>query len=509
MWPSPAPFRRGHVDMTGVLQAKGLSKAFPGVRALREVDLNVERGQVHAVMGENGAGKSTLMNILIGMLQPDSGEILYKGRPVKLHSPHDALKMGVSMIHQELMPFRDLSVAENIFMGREPASRFFGWIDKRAMNDEAVRLLNRLDAPISPTRRMGDLSVAEMQTVEIAKAISQEAEVVIMDEPTSAISEREVERLFDIIADLKNEGVAVIYISHKLEEVFRIADVVTVLRDGQYVATHRIAELDRDTLVALMVGRELKELFPASAAQKGEVALSVRGLTKAGAFHNVDFDVRRGEILGIAGLMGAGRTELVNAIYGLAPADAGEVLVHGMPVRIRAPKDAMANGIAMVTEDRKEYGLVLNMSVKHNVTLSTLRRFCWGLFIDNNAESRAVAECVRDYGIKTRTENAAANTLSGGNQQKVVIAKALLSEPDILILDEPTRGIDIGAKAELHKTIAQLAAEGKAVVMVSSELTEILSLSDRILVMREGSIAIELDAAQTGQEEIMHYAMPN
>ncbi len=495
--------------MTGVLQAKGLSKAFPGVRALREVDLNVERGQVHAVMGENGAGKSTLMNILIGMLQPDSGEILYKGRPVKLHSPHDALKMGVSMIHQELMPFRDLSVAENIFMGREPASRFFGWIDKRAMNDEAVRLLNRLDAPISPTRRMGDLSVAEMQTVEIAKAISQEAEVVIMDEPTSAISEREVERLFDIIADLKNEGVAVIYISHKLEEVFRIADVVTVLRDGQYVATHRIAELDRDTLVALMVGRELKELFPASAAQKGEVALSVRGLTKAGAFHNVDFDVRRGEILGIAGLMGAGRTELVNAIYGLAPADAGEVLVHGMPVRIRAPKDAMANGIAMVTEDRKEYGLVLNMSVKHNVTLSTLRRFCWGLFIDNNAESRAVAECVRDYGIKTRTENAAANTLSGGNQQKVVIAKALLSEPDILILDEPTRGIDIGAKAELHKTIAQLAAEGKAVVMVSSELTEILSLSDRILVMREGSIAIELDAAQTGQEEIMHYAMPN
>ncbi len=394
-------------------------------------------------------------------------------------------------------------------MGREPSSRFIGWIDRRAMNDEAARLLKRLDAPISPTRGMGGLGVAEMQIVEIAKALSRKAAVVIMDEPTSALSQRETARLFDIIGGLKRDGAAIVYISHKIEEVFRIADVVTVLRDGRYVAAHPIEELDRDKLVALMVGRDLKTFFPASTAEKGAVVLSVRGLTKAGAFHDVDFDVRRGEVLGIAGLMGAGRTELLEAIYGLDPPDSGEIRVHGRLVKIRAPKDAMARGIAMVMEDRKEYGLVLDMSVKHNITLSSLRRYCRGPFVDPSKESRAVAECVRNHAIKTKTVNDAAGTLSGGNQQKVVIAKALLTGPDILILDEPTRGIDIGAKAELHKAIARLAAEGKAIVMVSSELPEILSLSDRILVMREGAVAAVLDAAQTGQEEIMHYAMPN
>ncbi len=492
-----------------VLEVRNLSKSFPGVEALQDVHLQVSAGQVHALTGENGAGKSTLMRILIGVEQADAGEILYKEHRVHLKNPHEALRMGISMVHQELLPFPDLTVAENICMGREPTRWFPGWLDRTAMNREASRLLGRLGSSLPPDRGMKHLSVAEMQTVEIAKALANDAEVIIMDEPTSAISGREVEALFDVIREVTARGVAVIYISHKLEEIFRIADLVTVLRDGRHVATHAIGELDENRLVTLMVGRELSAEPPAGSEAPGDAALEVRGLSRPGAFQAASFTVRRGEILGIAGLMGAGRTELISAISGLAPAQAGEILIRSRGVRIRSPRDAIANGIAMVSEDRKEYGLVHAMSVSHNVTLAALGKFCRGGFIDRAAENDATDRQIRALSIKTPGRNCQVQYLSGGNQQKVVIAKALLTEPEILILDEPTRGIDIGAKAEVHAIMRRLARQGKAIIMVSSEMAEIVSLSDRILVMREGRIAAELSPPHANPEEIMKHAMLN
>ena len=491
-----------------VIEVRNLSMSFPGVKALEAVRLDVQSGQVHAIVGENGAGKSTLMKVLAGLHTPDCGEVHFKGQNIQLRNPHEALRRGICMIHQELQLFPDLTVAENIFMGQERASRFLGWLDQRTMNREAKRLLERLGIQLAPATKMRQLSVAEMQTVEIAKALAYNAEVIIMDEPTSAISDREVERLFEVIRDLKRHGVAVIYISHRLEEIFRIADVVTVLRDGQYISTHPIKDLDTRKLISLMVGRELKSPLDKSRPPQQAIALAVRRLHRSARFRDVSFDVRRGEIVGLAGLMGAGRTELLQAIFGLAPADGGEIHVDGQCVRIRSPRQAMACGIGMVTEDRKGYGLVLNMSVKHNLTLSHLRRCSRGLWLDHRAESRLAQERIKMFSIKAAGENESVNHLSGGNQQKVVLAKALLAEPDILLLDEPTRGIDIGAKAEVHAIINRLAEAGKAILMASSELPEILSLSDRILVMREGAITAELDPRRTTQEEIMRYAMP-
>jgi ABC-type sugar transport system ATPase subunit len=491
-----------------LLQVHDLSKAFPGVQALDRVRLDIEPGKVHAVIGENGAGKSTLMNVLIGLHQPDDGELRFKGRTITIQNPHEALKLGISMIHQELMPLQDMTVAENIFLGREPASRWMGWLDRTTMNRDAGELLRKLDVPLSPQRRMRGLSLAEMQTVEIAKALAYQADLIIMDEPTSAISDREVERLFSAIRDLKKQGVAVVYISHKLDEIFEICDTVTVLRDGQYIGTYDIGELNIDRMISLMVGRELEEIFPTGDSRRDDVVLSVSGLTRIGKFKDVSFEARRGEILGIAGLMGAGRTEVLSAIYGLEPFDSGEISVQGNPVRINHPSEAIRNGLAMVTEDRKEYGLVLNMAVKHNVTLTILRKICRGGFIDRAEEDRTADRSIRDLSIKISNRNQTAASLSGGNQQKIVLAKALLTEPEILLLDEPTRGIDINAKAEVYKLIAQLAEAGKAVVLVSSELQELLSLSDRILVMREGEITAEFEGRKATQEEIMKVAVP-
>lgn len=489
-----------------VLQAKGLSKAFPGVQALKDVSLDVAPGQVHALMGENGAGKSTLMKILTAVHAPDAGQICFEGRAVQLRSPHQALRMGISMIHQELMPFPDMTVAENISMGREPAR--FGWLNKTIMHREASGLLKRLGVDLPSSRKMRDLGVAEMQTVEIAKALARNARVLIMDEPTSAISEREVESLFAVIRDLKQRGVAIIYVSHKMGEIFRIADMVTVLRDGAKIATHPIGELDENTLIRLMVGRELRAAAPGAARGYGDTVLEVRGLSRPGKFRDAGFTVRRGEILGIAGLMGAGRTELVSAIYGLAPAAAGEIRVNGRKVRIASPADAIAAGIGMAGEDRKLEGLVPGMTVKHNLTLASLPQYCRGGIIDHRAENRVADQQIARFGIRTPGRNQAAGRLSGGNQQKIVVAKVLLADPSVLILDEPTRGIDVGAKAEIYGIVRTLAAQGKAVIVVSSELEEILALSDRILVMREGAISAELDAACATQEEIMKYAMP-
>jgi ABC-type sugar transport system ATPase subunit len=491
-----------------ILQVQNLSKSFPGVKALEdvrlEVRLEVEAGKVHALMGENGAGKSTLMKILIGLHSPDRGEILFKGKPVRIRNPHDALRLGIAMIHQELLPFRNLTVAENIFMGQEPTRWFPGWLDRRAMNRKADGLLQRLGVMLKPDCKMDQLAVAEMQTVEIAKALAHHAEFIIMDEPTSAISDREVEALFKVIRDLKERGVAVIYISHKMGEIFRIADTVTVLRDGRHIATQPSGELDEKKLIALMVGREL---MPPSVEHGniGDPVLEIRCLTCPGKFRDISFTVRAGEILGLAGLMGAGRTDVAGAIYGLAPAASGDIFVRGRNRRITSPNAALAAGIALVSEDRREFGLVPQMSVKHNITLASLRN----RIIDQGAENAVAEEQIRAFTIKTSGRNQPVVNLSGGNQQKVVIAKALLTGPDILILDEPARGIDIGAKTEVYSIINRVARSGKAVLLISSELPELLSLSDRVLVMREGEITAELNPRQTTQEEILGFAMPN
>ena len=493
-----------------VLQVRDLSKSFPGVKALEAVQLAVRPATVHALMGENGAGKSTLMKTLAGVHQPDEGEILLDGKSVRIKNPHEAIRLGISMIHQELLPFPDLTVAENICMGQEPTRWMPYWLDKPAMNRRAEEMLGRLGVAFPTTRKMRHLSVAEIQTVEIAKALVHNARVIIMDEPTSAISQREVDALFDMIRDLRRQGVAIIYISHKMDEIFRVADTITVLRDGRYVATHDAADLDRDRLIALMVGRDLLATeFPLSAPVPGEVALEVRQLTQPGKVRQVSFHVRRGEILGIAGLMGAGRTELVSAIFGLAPAASGEIRVHGRPVWIASPRDALDQGIALVAEDRKTFGLVPGMSVKQNLTLADLGQCCRGPWIDHRRENQVADEQIRAMAIRARDRNQRVNSLSGGTQQKIVVAKALLTRPAILILDEPTRGIDIGAKNEIYAIIRRLAAGGTAVIMVSSELPEILSLSHRILVMREGAVTAELDPRRTTQEEILRYAMPD
>jgi inositol transport system ATP-binding protein len=490
------------------LEALNISKSFAGVKALVDVSLTLEAGEVHALMGENGAGKSTLMKVLAGLHQPDSGEIRLAGRPVVLHSPRQAIRSGIAMIHQELMPIPDLSVAENILLGRERASRLLGWIDRRALRSEARRLLDILGVDLPLAAKMRRLSVAQVQTVEIARALGQQANVLIMDEPTAAISDREVEALFRAIAVLKQRGVAIVYITHKMDEVFRIADSITVLRDGAHVRTCPAGKLDSQSLIRLMVGRSLGAAAPGPSAAHGNAALSVRGLSRSGALQNVSFDVRAGEVLGITGLMGAGRTELLSAIFGLAPAESGEILVAGRPIRIRRPADAIRHGIGMVSEDRKRYGLVPTMSMRQNMTLAALADCCVGPFIHRGKEAAVVGKSVRDFHIMAADGRQAVGQLSGGNQQKVVIARTLLSGPSILLLDEPTRGIDVGAKAEVYALVRRLAGDGKAVVLVSSELPELLLLSDRLLVMRQGSIAAELNPLQTSQEEVLRYAMP-
>jgi inositol transport system ATP-binding protein len=473
--------------MEPVLELEEISKSFWGIRALHRVSLTVNRGEVHALTGENGAGKSTLMKIVAGIERADSGDIHFHGR-------------AIAMIHQELLPFPEMTVAENICMGDEPV-RAFGWLDQSAMHARAGELLAQLGVNAPPGRLMRELSFAEQQSVEIAKALGRQADLLIMDEPTSALSDRESERLFGIIAGLKARGVAVIYISHRMSEIFRLADTITVMRDGRHVATRPAPSLDEAGLISLMVGREFNPASAKAPSQPGDVVLEVR-------LPGAQFSLRAGEILGLAGLLGAGRTEIASAIYGLVPAPEAEIRIHGRPVRIQSPADALRHGIAMVTEDRKQFGFVPDMSIQENVTLSCLRRYCAGPWIRGRAEARAADEQIRKFGVTAAGRDQHVKYLSGGNQQKVVIARSLLADPEILILDEPTRGIDIGAKTEIYALIARLARDGKAILLISSEMNEILSLSDRILVLREGRIAAEVVPAATSPEEILSYAMP-
>jgi ABC-type sugar transport system ATPase subunit len=485
-----------------------VSKSFGGVRALREVSFALRRGEAHALMGENGAGKSTLAKILAGLHSPDVGEVRFDGQKVALRSPYEARRYGIAMIHQELMPVPDLSVAENLLLGREPCGRFPGTIDRRSLRREAERLLDLLNVELPVEAPLRSLSVAEMQAVEIARAIGMDAAVVIMDEPTSALSEREVESLFQAIQTLQARGTAIVYITHKMGEVFRIADRITVLRDGERVSTVLTREVDEARLIAMLVGRELTGGRVRGRAVVGECLLSASGLSRTGAYRGVQLELRRGEILGLAGLMGAGRSEVAAALFGLVPSEQGELRVRGRTVRIRHPAEAMTLGIGLVTEDRRANGFVPLMSVRHNITLASLRRCCRGPVIRHVVEAAAAAGAVARTGIRASHDGQAVVQLSGGNQQKVVFARTLMPEPEIVILDEPTRGIDVGAKAEIHALIAGLADQGKAVLLISSELPELLALSDRLLVMRQGEVSAELDPLTVTQEEVMKHAMP-
>lgn len=490
-----------------MLQVSGLSKTFSGIKALDNVQLDLKRGEVHALMGENGAGKSTFMRILIGLLSPDSGEISFNGKILKNEDVRGIAEKGISMIHQEMLVVPELTVAQTIFLGRETTHRWFGWLNDRMQNKAAADLLARMGIDLDPRTKIKQLRVAEIQMVEIAKALSNNAQIIIMDEPTSALSDKEVATLFRLIGELKQQGVAVIYISHKMDEIAAIADRITVLRDGKYVGTRQAAELDPAALITMMVGREIDSLFPTPVATKGPPVLSVRNLRQQGKFADITFDIQAGEVLGVAGLMGAGRTEIARALFGLDRLDGGDIYIKGQPVVIRTPADAIRQGIGYVSEDRKQWGFIPGMSVQDNITLATLPRHSRGIFVQPKRESAVAAKLVGELAIKTSGLEQKVKYLSGGNQQKVVIAKVLLASPDLLILDEPTRGIDIGAKAEIYKLIHQLTAQGIAVLMISSELPELLGMSDRILVIARGKQTALLPKEGTTQETIMQYAM--
>ena len=492
------------MDQDNVLVMEGISKSFPGVKALNNVHLTVRRGTVHALMGENGAGKSTLMKVLIGMYIPEEGEITFQGRKVKFDNTRQALKVGISMIHQELSPEPYMTVSENIFLGREP--KRFGLIDKKKMVADTRALLERLGINISPNIVMRDLSVANTQMVEIAKAISYDASLIIMDEPTSAITEREVAQLFGMIRSLKEKSVSIIYITHKMDEVFQIADDITVFRDGRHISTLPAAATDRNSLIAMMVGRELTNLFPKENATIGEVILSVRNLTRNGIVQDVSFDLRRGEILGLAGLMGAGRTEVIEGLFGVKPLDGGEITIKGKPVRIRSPHDAIKHGMALLTEDRKLTGIMGVLPVRDNMMVASLGNYTKGGLLNKRIINETCAREKNRLELKTPSMDQVIKLLSGGNQQKVLVSRWLLTVPDILILDEPTRGIDVGAKSEIHRLMSKLAQEGKAIIMISSELPEILGMSDRVLVMHEGRVGGEFERQEATQENIMRAA---
>jgi rhamnose transport system ATP-binding protein len=483
---------------------RNVHKAFGGVRALRGVDLALRRGEIHALVGENGAGKSTLVRILGGVHQPDEGEVMTDGVEVHLHAPADAHARGVAVIYQEPALFPDLDIAENIYMGRQPRNRL--GIDWREMYREVNELLASFGVALDARTPVQGLSVADQQLVEIAKALSLDAQVVVMDEPTAALSSRETEQLFGIVRGLRERGVAVLFISHRLEEVFELADSVTVLRDGEHVITAPASELDTAKLIRHMVGRELGELFPKEAAEISDPVLEVRGLTREGVFRDISFSLRRGEILGLAGLVGAGRTEVARALFGIDRVDSGEILLHGKPRTIGSPAEAVAAGMAFVPEDRQHQGLVLEMAIEQNTTLPILRRLTRLGLIQRRRE-RAVARKYADrLQVKAAGLEQPATSLSGGNQQKVVLAKWLATDPVILILDEPTRGIDIGTKAEVHRIVSGLAAQGLAILLISSELPEVLAMADRVIVMHEGKLTGEFSHDEADQERIMHAA---
>jgi len=494
--------------MIPLISVKRLSKSFPGVRALHEIQFELIAGEVHTVMGENGAGKSTLMKILAGVYTRDSGDMLYDGQPVDFSSPREAQAMGVCIIHQELQLMNHLSVAQNMFIGREPRGRLGLFLDEDKLNAQACDILARMHVNLDPRAIVGTLTVASQQMVEIAKALSFDSRVLIMDEPTSALNDAEIAELFRIIRELKSRGVGIIYISHKMDELKQISDRVTVLRDGEYVATVTVRDSSVEAIIGMMVGRALTDAAASqSVAGAGEVALEVKHLNAGPLVRDVSFTLRKGEILGFAGLMGAGRTEVARAVFGADPIESGDILVKGAKVTIRTPSDAVARGIGYLSEDRKRFGLATGMDVESNIVMSNLGKFLsLNIFLRRAQIRRTAAHFITLLAIRTPSATQEVRLLSGGNQQKIVIAKWLERDCDVLFFDEPTRGINVGAKSEIYKLLRALADQGKAIVMISSELPEILRMSDRIVVMCEGRITGELSATEATQERIMQLA---
>lgn len=489
-----------------ILTMKGIDKSFPGVHALDHVDLEVRKGEVHALMGENGAGKSTLMKVLTGIYTKDSGKIIYEGKEVEFHNTREAQDAGIVIVHQELNMLGHLTVAQNIFFGREFKKGFA--IDDKKMNEEAEKLFKKLNIDIDPTETMSNLTVGKQQMCEIAKAISHEAKIIVFDEPSAALTEAEIEELFKIIRDLRKQNLGIIYISHRMDEIKVITDRVTVMRDGTYVGTLITEECTKDDIINMMVGRVIYEdpKTESMVPKNAPVVLKVENLNAGKMVQNVSFELHKGEILGFSGLMGAGRTETARAIFGADPKQSGKIYVNGKEVTINSPEDAVNCGIGYLSEDRKRYGIVVQKSVAENTTMATLKKFVNGIFINKKKEEQVAMEYVESLATKTPGVDQLVVNLSGGNQQKVVIAKWLARDCDILIFDEPTRGIDVGAKNEIYKLMNKLAAEGKAIIMISSEMTEILRMSDRIVIMCEGKITGEIDIAEATQENIMNLA---
>lgn len=490
------------------LQMNHITKRFPGVLALSNVNFTLRKGEVHALLGENGAGKSTLMKILSGVYQPDEGDIIFEGKPVSFSDPLSAQNAGITIIHQEFNLFPELTVEENIFIGREFCKNNRWRLDEKQQRQAATEILQKLNLNISPETLVSDLTVAQQQMVEIAKAISVNAKILIMDEPTAALTETEIESLFQVTRLLKAQGTGIVYISHRLEELALIADRATVMRDGQYIDTVDYETVKISELIAMMVGRELGNIYPRREARTHqEPVLEVNGLTRKGVLNNIDFTLNRGEILGFAGLMGAGRTELARAIFGADPIDSGTIKLNGKAIEIKGISDAIAQGISYLTEDRKKEGLALNLSVERNIMLGNYPEYAdrFG-HVDSKRCQQTSEEQVRALRIKTPHLEQAALNLSGGNQQKIIIARWVCKDTDILIFDEPTRGIDVGAKLEIYELMNRLVAKGKSIIMISSELPEVLGMCDRILVMRSGRITGELTADNATQEKIMQYA---
>lgn len=489
-----------------ILTMKGIDKSFPGVHALKEVNLEVRKGEVHALMGENGAGKSTLMKVLTGIYSRDRGSITYEGREVEFTSPREAQDAGIAIVHQELNMMHQLSVAQNIFIGREFMKGKI--IDDKRMNEEALKLFQRLNIEINPAEVMNELTVGRQQMCEIAKAISKEVKVIVFDEPTAALTETEIAELFKIIRELREKGLGIVYISHRMDEIKQITDRVTVMRDGEYVGTLVTEKCTKDDIINMMVGRTIYEdpKEKSNVPMNAPVVLKVENLNAGKMVRNISFELKKGEILGFSGLMGAGRTEVARALFGADPKESGTIYINGKKVEIRSPEDAVNCGIGYLSEDRKRFGVVLDKTVAENTTMSSLKKFCRGGFIDTKREKKVAMEYVKKLATKTPGVNTPTISLSGGNQQKVVIAKWLTRECDILIFDEPTRGIDVGAKSEIYHLMNELVAQGKSIIMISSELSEILRMSDRIIVMCEGKKTGEISIEEASQTVIMNSA---
>ena len=492
-------------SQTPLLEMKGITKQFPGVLALDNVTLTVYPGEVLALVGENGAGKSTLMKILSGVYKKDAGEILLDGKPVEISGPLHARQLGISIIYQELNVLNNMNITENIFVGREKKKN--GFVDKKLQHEEARRLLSRVGLEVDPHTRTGRLSTAQKQMVEVAKALSTHARMIIMDEPTSSLTDKETEMLFGIIRKLRADGVAIVFISHRMNEIFEISDRIAVMRDGQMIQTMDAAEATEQKVIAAMVGRDVNNLFVKEPAPIGEVALEVKNLSTKHFLKDISFNVRAGEIVGFAGLVGAGRSEVMRAVFGIDPRETGEIFVRGRPVNIRTTVDALRAGLGFVPEDRKEQGLILKMSVQHNASIAALPSVSKGGFLDKKRERRLAGEYIDKLRVKTPSQEQRVMNLSGGNQQKVVIAKWMATHPSVLILDEPTRGIDVGAKKEIHLLMSELVAQGVAIIMISSELPEILGMSDRIYVMHDGRIKGEIARGEATQESVMKMAI--